>query len=175
MKSASDHRKAKNCSYSWIEWRNRTTPNGEVYLHSNKSIIHQHFLCQEIGPNSRLIASAELLVDLYNYQPCLSCTPTFLLAHQSQTEGWMPYILVHQTRLSNPTVSQNDHLLCALSVSKPPKRKYHEHTFSKTFFLEAIFPRSTTKAEGEATRTRTMRDQCWCFGGRDEKRATVLV
>lgn len=38
---------------------------GEIYLHGHQSVIDQNLFSEEIGSDSCLIASAELLVDLW--------------------------------------------------------------------------------------------------------------
>ena len=54
-------------------------------LHRDQPVVNHHLLGEEVSPDGGLVLVAELFV----------------------------HVLVHQRRLSHPTVSQNDHL-CAI-------------------------------------------------------------
>lgn len=77
--------------------------SGAPYLHRHLPIIDDDLAGEEIRTNGRLVARAELLVDLFS-EP--SSAPVF----RSRGGAALPYILVHQTRLADTAITKDDDL-----------------------------------------------------------------
>lgn len=75
-------------------------------LHSHQSIVDQDLFGEEVGANCRLVACAELLVDLFELYEYANIRQGSV---QVRSKG-RSYILVHQAGLAYPTVSQDNDL-----------------------------------------------------------------
>ena len=80
--------------------------NCATNLHGHESVIDHDLLGEEVGTYCRLVACAELLVDL-----CGSCKRgslakdcVIVIRPSSEVDS---YILVHQARLANTTVTKD--------------------------------------------------------------------
>lgn len=72
-----------------------------LHLQRHQSIVHQDLLGEEIGTYCGLVACTELLVDLNVHHVSVLSTAT-----RPRTT----YILIHQARLANPTIAENNDL-----------------------------------------------------------------
>lgn len=120
-----------------------------THLHSHLSVIDEYFPRKEIGPDRCLVARTELLVDL------LGTTVSVSLSHRHYGLGSCrrqscsanvpmerSYILVHQTRLADTAIPEDDNLdrEALLETAGPARlRSVAGHcTFKRTFFLELM-------------------------------------
>lgn len=72
-------------------------------LHGNKPVVHEYLLREEIRADRRLVAGAELLIDLI----------AILVRGSSCSRS--SYVLIHQACLPDPTIPQYNYLLEAIS------------------------------------------------------------
>lgn len=120
-----------------------------THLHSHLSVINEYFPRKEIGTDRCLVARAELLVDL------LGTTVSVSLSHlryglgscrRQSCSADVPmersYILVHQTRLADTAIPEDDNLnsKALLETSSPASLRSvaGHYTFKRTFFLELM-------------------------------------
>jgi hypothetical protein len=107
-----------------------------THLHCDEPIVDQYLFGKEVGAYCRLVAGAELLVDL-----SCACEPTYVSfgVHACTGAARMlrgPYILIHQARFAYPTVSKDDDLLCVNIWTTTLARSCS--TLRRTFFLDAM-------------------------------------
>jgi hypothetical protein len=99
-------------------------------LHCDQPLVHQHFLCEKIGTDGGFVTGAELLVDLQEKDGMSETGPGSAVEDKA-------YILVHETRLPNTAIPEDDNLESGelqkgAGLGKPC-------TFNRTFFREAMF------------------------------------
>lgn len=120
-----------------------------THLHGHLSVIDEYFPRKEIGPDRCLVARTELLVDL------LGTTVSVSLSHRRYGLGscrrqscsadvpmGRSYILVHQTRLADTAIPEDDnlHRKALLETTSPASLRSvaGHYTFKRTFFLELM-------------------------------------
>lgn len=120
-----------------------------THLHSHLSVIDEYFPRKEIGPDRCLVARTELLVDLFGTTVSVSlshwryglgsCRRQSCSANVPMERS---YILVHQTRLADTAIPEDDNLdrEALLETAGPERlRSVAGHcTFKRTFFLELM-------------------------------------
>ena len=91
--------------------------HGVTHLHRDQTVINQDFFGQEVGAYRRFVACAEFLVDLQpQHQPLSSIQfSRVILSRLSLGDS---YVLIHQARLANPAVTE-DNDLCPVSMLQP--------------------------------------------------------
>ncbi len=105
-----------------------------THLHGHKPVVDHDFLGEEVGTYCRLVACAELLVDLF-----LSCEHHVLrdvVQLLYGRGGGYPYILVHQAGLADTAITKDNdlHMSAELQLSLT----IFVATLRRTFFLDAI-------------------------------------
>lgn len=120
-----------------------------THLHSHLPVIDEYFPRKEIGPDRCLVARTELLVDLLGTSVSVSlshgryglgsCRRQSCSANVPMERS---YILVHQTRLADTAIPEDDNLYreALLEAGSPERlRPVAGHcTFKRTFFLELM-------------------------------------
>jgi hypothetical protein len=90
---------------------------GVPYLHRHQPVIDKDLLSQEIGTDSRLVASTELFVDLYAAVIVMLATPLLMRLREVRRQRWAlrsrgrTHILVHQACFADTAITKDNHLL----------------------------------------------------------------
>lgn len=99
-----------------VDWESGR--RGSTHLHSHLSVIDEHFPRKEIGSDRCLVACTELLVDLLGIISSVSLShgryslgSCRLSSCSARVQIERSYILVHQTRLADTAIPEDDNLM----------------------------------------------------------------
>lgn len=114
----------------------------ETHLHGDLSVIDHDLPRQEISADGGLVARTKLLLDLHASASASSSGPGATVQHKRPGHS---YILVHQARLADTAISEDDNLFGPSAISVSSRRVGTSRvsrigcTLRRTFFREAMF------------------------------------